>query len=536
MTFLPIVERELRVAARRRGHYWTRFTAALIGACLCAWIILALSEAPLEAGARAFTALAALAFVYTAIAGLQATADCLSEEKREGTLGLLFLTDLKAYDIVLGKLAARSVNTIYGLLAVLPVLAIPLLLGGVNSAQVGRVALAALNLLFFFLALGLFASARCRQDHVALALAAGLALFLVAGIPLGVYIWFQHHRTLDVRGPLTASPASACFMVFDDLYTTGGMKPYFWLTVVTTHLYGWIFLGLACLITPRSWQEQRAAAVSWRDRWSGLSPETQTALAPRPAGGEPIFLASARNDSKRLLVWLTLAICLGGWMWLSAVFRADMHDHETYVPLLIIIHFLLKCWIALEAAQAFFEDRRSGALELLLATPLTERAIVQGQRLALWRQFSLPIAVVILAYLALLLISLRGALGSDRDAMIAFYAVMAGSLVMDALALSWWSMWLGLSGRKPNRAALLSLAWILGLPVVAMALGVTLYSLLGLTATEPEGWVLVFWWCGLGLFTDACFILSARARLFARFRELAATTPGARRAAPAPTP
>jgi len=28
MTFLPIVERELRVAARRRGTYWTRWFAA----------------------------------------------------------------------------------------------------------------------------------------------------------------------------------------------------------------------------------------------------------------------------------------------------------------------------------------------------------------------------------------------------------------------------------------------------------------------------------------------------------------------------
>ena len=35
MTFLPVVDRELRVAARRRGTYWTR----LLFAVVCAGIV-----------------------------------------------------------------------------------------------------------------------------------------------------------------------------------------------------------------------------------------------------------------------------------------------------------------------------------------------------------------------------------------------------------------------------------------------------------------------------------------------------------------
>jgi hypothetical protein len=89
MTFLPIVERELRVASRRRGLYWLRFTAGLIAAILCAWTFI-LPYAPHEAGIRSFYDLSAMAFASTAVFGLQASCDCLSEEKREGTLGLLF--------------------------------------------------------------------------------------------------------------------------------------------------------------------------------------------------------------------------------------------------------------------------------------------------------------------------------------------------------------------------------------------------------------------------------------------------------------
>ena len=55
-----------------------------------------------------FCILTGSAVFYCLLSGVWFTADCLSEEKREGTLGLLFLTDLKGYDVVLGKLVATS--------------------------------------------------------------------------------------------------------------------------------------------------------------------------------------------------------------------------------------------------------------------------------------------------------------------------------------------------------------------------------------------------------------------------------------------
>ena len=74
--------------------------------------------------------------MYCLLSGVWFTADCLSEEKREGTLGLLFLTDLKGYDVVLGKLVATSLNGLYAVLAAVPILALPLLMGGVAPGEV----------------------------------------------------------------------------------------------------------------------------------------------------------------------------------------------------------------------------------------------------------------------------------------------------------------------------------------------------------------------------------------------------------------
>src|SRR5690348_16316413 len=86
-------------------------------------------------GSTLFAILSWLSLAATLSAGLFLTSDCLSEEKREGTLGLLFLTDLRGYDVVAGKLLGTSLRAAYALLAIFPILAITLLMGGVAGAQ-----------------------------------------------------------------------------------------------------------------------------------------------------------------------------------------------------------------------------------------------------------------------------------------------------------------------------------------------------------------------------------------------------------------
>ena len=140
MTFLPIVARELRVASRKRSTYWLRIGAAVAILVLGSWFFLMMkTEAPSQVAKQLFGILTGTAVLYGLLSGVRETADCLSIEKREGTLGLLFLTDLKGYDVVLGKFAASSLNAFYGVFAVLPMLAIPLLMGGITLGEFSRV-------------------------------------------------------------------------------------------------------------------------------------------------------------------------------------------------------------------------------------------------------------------------------------------------------------------------------------------------------------------------------------------------------------
>src|SRR5262249_31211525 len=121
MTFLPIVERELRVATRRRATYWNRSVAALLATVIAFWMLMGYSSlGPALLGATLFSVLSKLAFLGCLFPGVFLTADCLSAEKRDGTLGLLFLTDLRGYDVVLGKLIITSLNAFYAFFAVFP--------------------------------------------------------------------------------------------------------------------------------------------------------------------------------------------------------------------------------------------------------------------------------------------------------------------------------------------------------------------------------------------------------------------------------
>jgi hypothetical protein len=88
MTFLPIVERELRVAARRPVTYWTRFSAASLAIVISAWIWLVMRDAPPAGlGQTLFGALSVLFFGFCLLAGVRNTADSVSEEKREEPWG-----------------------------------------------------------------------------------------------------------------------------------------------------------------------------------------------------------------------------------------------------------------------------------------------------------------------------------------------------------------------------------------------------------------------------------------------------------------
>ena len=81
MSFLPVVERELRVTARNSRLYWGRMLAAAIAVAIIAWFWLATTGGGSTSAQRAkliFGTLSTFAFGYCLLLWLFITAECIS--------------------------------------------------------------------------------------------------------------------------------------------------------------------------------------------------------------------------------------------------------------------------------------------------------------------------------------------------------------------------------------------------------------------------------------------------------------------------
>ena len=526
MTFLPIVERELIEASRRRGTYWIRLIAAGVGVLIGGWMMVVMRrERPSELGQALLIATASAVYLYCLFVGIFRTADCLSEEKREGTLGLLFLTDLKGYDIVFGKLVATSLNAFYGILAIFPVMAIPLLVGGVTIAEFWRVILVAMNTLFFSLATGMFCSAISRDERRSMVVAFLIVLVLAAGFPFLSLICYEWRAARPVyEYLLIPSPGYAGVMAFEIPFTTSKFN-HFHASVTFTHVLSWVFLIAASLIVPRTWQDRALtpAQLRRRERLNRVqlgSAERRRTFRARLLEVNPFYWLLARHRTKPFAVWAFLGLVALVWAIGLSISPRAWKDDGAYIWTAVVVHTVMKFWMVTEACRRFSSDRQSGALELLLSTPIMVKELVRGQILALERQFAGPLFVVLLMDFVFLLAGRH-----DSDLIVVWIAGMV-ILVADIVALAWVGMWRGLNSRRPNRAAAAALVRVLVLPWMIFLLLITLGAwsdAFGRRMAHWDGKSAVYLWAAIALIVNASFAIPARRRLLGEFRTVATT-------------
>jgi len=524
MTFLPIVERELRVASRRLGTYLFRGGAACSAVLLSIWFFIAMRHSrPSEISMTIFVLLTGATGLYSLFAGVRWTADCLSQEKRDGTLGLLFLTDLKGYDVVLGKLVANSITVFYGLLAVIPVFTLPLLMGGVTMGEIGRTALVALNTMFFSLALGLCVSALSQSARKSMG-ATFLVLITLAGVLPSLGAWGEYLHKLRPLHPLffLPSPGFAYYWAFDMNYR--GAAHRFWSSVCVTHALGWLCLAVAAVVVPRNWQDRPAgsARLAWRDWWKTFlygSSEHRGALRRELLDANPFLWLCSRSLFKPYSVWLMLVLLSGGWVYGYYKLEKDWLNEGIYFLSGFVLNLLFKGWVASECGRQLAEERQQGSLELLLCTPLSVRDILNGQWLALRRQFLGPFVIAVGLWLVLMYATVfHESSQSDRDF---WFALWIGGLVMlaaDLYAIYWVGMWQGMTAKNPNRVAGQTVIRILIVPwILIMVLGL----LIALGGDHFSGPGFVMLWMVSGVVADFGFGAYAYNKLTSEFREVA---------------
>lgn len=357
MNCWPIVLRELRSESRRRFNYGLRTLVAVTIVLLYLLPIVALGATSRPTGNALFADLNWTVFLAIWAIVPFLTGDCLSREKREGTLGLLLLTPLRPLDIVLGKCVVHALRAITALLAVLPVTAIIFLVGGVTGPQV-LVAVAVLGgAVLMALAAGLLASALVKRWNASL-----IATALCAVVFGQVYYQFS-------RGPMFATRAGLGLV----------------LSLIIFALTAW----LAAFCIQRTWQDRpRSARQIW---W------IQLFCAPR--FWRHVFRRLMRRQLERNPIgWLhhySTGSRLTKWLWcLLAAPAVSLSFGNTGSSLLFQFELLLAVVIAFTAASSFYRERRNRMLELILVSPLTEHEILWGRIRGLCSQFVPPFLLV----------------------------------------------------------------------------------------------------------------------------------------------
>jgi ABC-type transport system involved in multi-copper enzyme maturation permease subunit len=473
MTFLPIVERELRVAARRRSTYYLRMASGMFAVVIGGMafgLALAMSMAggpsSLPIGVYAFYALSYYLFLICLLAGVFLAADSLSEERREGTLGFLFLTDLKGYDIVLGKLLAVSLNAFYGLLAVFPVLGISLVIGGITGGEFGRMCLALTNALWFSITAALWVSSHSEASFRATANTVVLLVLLTVIPPVFAAVFPASALVFHL---CSISPFEAFhFAQAANYFRLAGN---FWSSLAISNLAGWAFLALASWRLPRFveagvigenanvWQRMLAGDLSFgkKHRQSGL-------LDLNPV----LWLL----EDSRAVRWMTWALCIAGSVLVIAC-AAWGKTGVMFIPTFSRpFYFLMKVLFTLQACRFFSEARCTGTLELLCTTPISSKTMIEGQWLALRRLFLWPVLILMSAELLCWLFSLGGFSSQVPPGMFwftLFFGVpwQVATSIADFFAIGWFGMWLALTAKKPQFAAGLTILFLLILPSVA---------------------------------------------------------------------
>jgi hypothetical protein len=531
MSFLPIVERELQVAARRWLTHWTRLLAALLALLIFAGlqIIAEASKGVFNAGHYQFSILKWLSFAFAYAAGVFLTADSLSEEKREGTLGLLFLTDLRGHDVILGKLISNSVRTTYGLLATFPIIGLTLMTGGVAGAEFWRIMLIICNTLFISLAAGLLVSSVSRDSMKAMNGTLLVLVIILAGLPLMDLGWAGWDYSKFQPRLSIASPAYL-FSIADAIYPRN-----YWISLGIQHALGWSFLILSSVCTPRAWQEKAGNANASRSslgcRWRFGGPRGRIALRRKLLDPNPVLWLTMRDRWLPRLTWVVTGL---GVVWLGAslLIAGDLKPLEAANTMQTIFAILLELWVAAQACRFFVEAVRNGVLELLLVTPLNLSQIVRSQWTSILRTFLIPTLLLLAVKTAgglLILMQMKVSMASVRGpqnlnfvwyqamGMIAGLASFAGNLV----AVAWFGMWMGLTTRKPSFAVLKTISFVLVLPWLALMFITGIFMAILAFAKGPF-WMIPLLVAGICLVKDIVFITWSRRRLLTSLRETVA--------------
>jgi ABC-type transport system involved in multi-copper enzyme maturation permease subunit len=432
---LPIVQRELQTAARNPRLYRWRTLSGLAVLVIVPMIVVNAPVARRWTGA--FTILGNLALFLCLLEGIRKTSDAISTERREGTLGLLFLSTLTGGDIIFGKLTAATIRSLSTLLVFIPLLSITLLVGGTTGGEFWRGIFVLILALVMSLSVCLCFSTITREGALTASITFVLLLCILPNI-IGIYRplapWIQ--------------PMNPFWIMRNASDSSFSLDPWpFWSGVVYLIALTLFSLGIASLVLPRAWQDRpfktRATA-----RFSSLPPKLvrrrRAMLDRNPAMWLMFDPRAHRHLRFAVEVVLVLVVVVLG---MSLFVDIELAFPVVAVALAAVV-LASSVHVARLTTRNFFEARHNGALELILSTPLKVKDILNGQWLAI-RADLFP-AMIVFSILSAIVFTF--VLVSGQPAFAIFVGKALVEAVLGIATLAALGIWMGLKAKSPGRA------------------------------------------------------------------------------------
>lgn len=528
MISLPIAYREMLVLARSPAVYRGRIVISVL-VLLAATAIgtfyhfLGFRQAAMFLPMAGFFLL-----LYSLFAGASATADSISKEKREGTLGLLYLTHMRTGQILFGKLISHALVVFYGLITVFPLLSLMLLLGGVDGSGMAKLFLASLNVLFFSASIGLFFSS-IGTDRKRTGGGATWVILLFWFLPGNVasYLMFRGNTPPWVIEALTAISPAHLFAFLNPMPIRAPGS--FGMTFLAIHLIGWLFLLGAAYHLPRRWQEKAAPAGkrTFKERWQQFCYGKEGKRVKRRwkyLNINPIYWLSARNRLKPMVTSLLFVLLLSFFSWL--IYKNPGSSVEMALTFTIILMLLQKLLFSGAACARLNEEHEQGTLELLLSTPLRVKDFVRGNTLALLWQFRFVFALI--AGLQVLMCGnwfvTESAFENEALMVTVFGGVVLALHYLDLYTITRFGLWACVTAKNPKQAPQMTVGMIVFFP--ALMFGIIM-AVLGVSfwffdiQWEPPGWLFFTGYLSLVLINDVFWLVLFRRRFGVKLREFA---------------
>ena len=170
---------------------------------------------------------------------------------------------------------------------------------------------------------------------------------------------------------------------------------HYWCSVQTLAGISLSLLAVAAVLLPRAWQEKadrRSADRSARRSQDSAPVTGRFQRLHWMLDVNPYLWLANRVSQRDVLGPILLGLLILAWL-CSLASAVTLDGRQSASGAFVVsffsafaIHLVAKYLVAVEATRQLGEDRRSGALELLLVTPLPEAQILSGQQQALRRR------------------------------------------------------------------------------------------------------------------------------------------------------